>query len=60
MKEREKEIDELTTALQKECHHQVEFVEKHLKKEFNYQDATNAYIFRKIAELAYEIKKLQP
>ncbi len=49
-------IDELTIKIQKECHTTVEMAIKANDK-LTYQDITNVFIFRKIAELQVALEK---
>lgn len=52
-----KELDQLASDIQDECHKDVEAVIGHNPK-INYYDATNAWIFRKIAHLQKQINDL--
>lgn len=50
--EKESELVERMEAIQGECHGAVEQIIKKLgKKNVTYQDATNIFIFKKLAEL---------
>ena len=52
----EREI-QLAEEFQKECHSMVEFIMKESKA--SYQDATNVYLFSKLAQLKAENEVLQ-
>jgi len=46
------QIQSIAESIQKECHQIVEYIMKSTdNKEVNVQDATNVFIFRKLAEL---------
>lgn len=51
-------IERMLILNQKECHQQVEELFKGGKKfdKSSYQDATNVWLFKKLAELEYQLK----
>jgi hypothetical protein len=53
----QEEILTIAEKLQDECHATVEAVIN--EKSVNYQDATNVWIFKKLAELQHEINMLK-
>ena len=48
-------IDEI----QKECHRCVEFVKSQKPVTFNYQDATNIFLFKKLAEQEIRLQRIE-
>ena len=48
------EINKLAERFQEDCHKSAEVIMSDNKK-ISYQDATNVWIFRKLAELQHEI-----
>ena len=46
-------------VFQEDCHEVVEMVMKMSKKEITSQDATNVWIFRKLAEFEFRLRKLE-
>lgn len=57
----ENKLEEKAKEIQNECHKAVElaFKERELFNNFSYQDATNVFIFRKLAEYELRIKQLE-
>ena len=51
------ELETITEEIQKECHVMIELVASKTDTP-NYQDITNVFLFRKIAELQIQIKNL--
>lgn len=51
------EISTEAKKLQQECHNLIDFLAR--EKKVTYQDATNIFMFSKLAELSLEIKKLK-
>lgn len=51
-------IEKMMILNQKECHQQVEMLlNKHKKLDMeSYQDATNIWLFKKLAQLEYQLK----
>ena len=47
-------LEEITEQIQNECHSFVEFVPN-----VNYQDATNTFLFMKLAELTLKLKNYE-
>ncbi len=59
---KEKDIDDLAEHFQRSCHETVSYVMKHQKTlpdNGSVQDATNVWLFRKLAELQIEINELK-
>lgn len=54
----ERQLQDIAESIQSECHRTVEYV-KDNSNNFSYPDATNVFIFRKLAELQLEINKLK-
>jgi hypothetical protein len=52
-------IKELTELFQKECWQQTEVVMRTSTDEISYQDATNVWIFEKLAQLQLEINDIR-
>ena len=48
-------LEEITEQIQKDCH---KFVESIISK-VTYQDATNTFLFMKLAELTLKLKKYE-
>ena len=48
-----KKQEEITAKIQDECH---KFVEATMTSEITYQDATNTFLFMKLAELTIKLK----
>ena len=53
----EEKLETIAEEIQKECHQKVEAI-KAQNNLIDYQDATNVFLFRKIAELQIQIKNL--
>lgn len=58
MKKQEELIQKRAEKLQEECHTIVEFVKEN-NSMMGYQDATNVWMFRKLAELELQIDELK-
>ena len=58
MKIGKQRLEELTENLQNDCHKTVEAILKD-KPNCSYQDATNVWLFKKLAELELSIEELQ-
>lgn len=52
-------IEDKAKAIQQECHRTVEFIIKNAQTPVTVQDATNVFLYRKIAELEEMISSLQ-
>ena len=57
MIDREQQIEKLTEKLQNNCHQTVEAILKD-KPNCSYQDATNVWLFKELAELKLSIAEL--
>ena len=58
MKIGKQRLEELTENLQNNCHQTVEAILKD-KPNCSYQDATNVWLFKKLAELELSVEELQ-
>lgn len=58
MKNKEDLIQKRAEKLQEECHTTVEFIKEN-NSIIGYQDATNVWMFRKLAELELEVETLK-
>lgn len=54
-KSKQETLEEITEQIQKDCH---KFVESIISK-VTYQDATNTFLFMKLAELTLKLKKYE-
>ena len=54
-KPKQETLEEITEQIQKDCH---KFVESIISK-VTYQDATNTFLFMKLAELTLKLKKYE-
>ena len=52
------ELSSTAATFQKDCHETVEMIFDRKKERVQYQDATNVWIFRKLAELQVQISEL--
>ena len=56
--EQEFEIRQIANHFQEDCHKAVEVVLTETEGKSSYQDATNVWIFRKMAELQLQIEQI--
>ena len=55
LRKKQETLEEITEQIQKDCH---KFVESIISK-VTYQDATNTFLFMKLAELTLKLKKYE-
>lgn len=54
-------VNQLTASIQQECHRTVEGIINHpdRKGPVDVQDATNVFLFKKLADLEYRVQQLE-
>jgi hypothetical protein len=56
----QEKVYDLTASIQKECHQTVEAAVNHPElKSVTVQDATNVFLFKKLADLEYRVQQLE-
>lgn len=54
-------VNQITASIQQECNRHLEDVinHPHRKEPVDYQDATNVFLFKKLADLEYRVQQLE-
>lgn len=56
----QEKVNQLTASIQQECHRTVEAAINHPElKSVTVQDATNVFLFKKLADLEYRVQQLE-
>jgi predicted nucleic acid-binding protein len=53
-----KTVNEIAESIQRECHQSIKFIADNSGDKVSYQDATNVFLMRKLAELQFEVNYL--